>query len=146
MRVGWAVLGLLTLALVVGGGVILADNAHRTVVGAPVSEWTPTPTVAPVPTGTGTAPVPPTGPVGVAGVGTRQELFCDGNAVTVSGVDNTVIITGRCTRVDVSGVDNSVTLDESWVIAVSGLNNTVTYRSGTPELSKSGIGNTVNGK
>lgn len=146
MRLGWAALGLLILALVVSGGVILVDNAHRTVVGAPVSEWTATPTAAPVPPDAGTAPVPPTGTVGVAGVGTRRALSCNGDAVTVSGVDNTVLITGRCARVDVSGVDNTVTLDESLVIAVSGLNNTVTYRSGTPELSKSGIGNTVNGK
>jgi hypothetical protein len=53
------------------------------------------------------------------------------------------VLTGRCSRVDVSGIENVVTIDEAGVIEVSGLNNKVTFRSGTPELRKSGIGNSL---
>lgn len=61
----------------------------------------------------------------------------------ISGVDNTVVLTGRCARVEVSGIENRVSIEEAAEIVVSGLNNEVRFRSGTPELNKSGLGNTV---
>ena len=79
----------------------------------------------------------------MAGLDTRKTIACADNIVTISGVSNTVVLTGRCDRVDVSGIDNVVTLEEAGAIVVSGLNNKVTFHSGTPELSKSGIGNTL---
>jgi hypothetical protein len=58
-------------------------------------------------------------------------------------VDNTVVLTGRCTRVDISGIQNTVTIDEAGVIDVSGMNNKVVFHSGSPKLNESGIDNTV---
>ncbi|MCB9411224.1 MAG: DUF3060 domain-containing protein, partial [Mycolicibacterium sp.] len=55
----------------------------------------------------------------------------------------TVVLTGRCTRVEVSGIENRVNIGEAAAIVVSGLNNEVRFRSGTPELTKSGVGNTL---
>lgn len=161
LRAGWALLGLLVLALAAGGAVILAERRTHTVPGAatapadprspipPARTGLPTPVspVAPVPPTPAPVPVPTVAPPGadvsVAGVDTRRSITCTDNAVTVSGVNNTVVITGRCRRVDVSGLENVVTVDESASIAVSGLNNVVTYRAGTPQLSESGIGNTL---
>lgn len=81
--------------------------------------------------------------ISVSGVGRNESIDCDGRVATVSGVDNQVVLTGHCARVDVSGVRNTVTVDESDAIVVSGMDNTVTYHSGNPELSKSGLDNTL---
>ena len=61
----------------------------------------------------------------------------------ISGVDNTVMLTGLCARVEVSGIENRVNIEEATAIVVSGLNNQVRFLSGTPELTKSGVGNTL---
>lgn len=162
MRVGWIVLGLLVVGLAVSGGVMVADRLNRPVAGRATSAAVPgdgehtstRPSVppAPVPPVTPTAstmpsPQPPAGtgggPVSVAGLDTQKTISCLDNVVSISGVNNTVVLTGRCSRVDVSGIENVVTIDEAGVIEVSGLNNKVTFRSGTPELRKSGIGNTL---
>ncbi|MEI7717624.1 MAG: DUF3060 domain-containing protein [Mycobacterium sp.] len=56
-------------------------------------------------------------------------------------MDNAVVLTGYCTRVDVSGVNNTVTIDESGAIDVSGINNKDVFHSGTAELHQSGFDN-----
>lgn len=166
-RLGWAVLGLLVAALVVGGGMILAERNGRPVAGrattppvaagdvgtttrAPAVPGTPTSaSLAPTRTPAGVPPAVPApgdgGPVSVNGVETQRTIDCADGAfgVSISGVKNTVEVTGRCTRVDVSGIENRVRINEAGTIEVSGLNNDVRFRSGTPELSKSGIGNTL---
>ncbi len=163
MRVGWIVLGLLMVGLAVSGGVMVADRLNRPVAGRATSaavpgdgeHTSPRPSAppAPVPQVTPTTPTAPTadsppastpgGPVNVAGLDTQKTISCFDNVISISGVNNTVVLTGRCSRVDVSGIENVVTIDEAGVIEVSGLNNKVTFRSGTPELRKSGIGNTL---
>ena len=163
MRIGWIVLGLLVVGLAVSGGVMVADRLNRPVAGRATSavapgdgEHTSTRSFvppAPVPPTAPTAPTAPTtdtppagtpgGPVSVAGLDTQKTITCVDNVISISGVNNTVVLTGRCSRVDVSGIENVVTIDEAGIIEVSGLNNTVTFRSGTPELRKSGIGNTL---
>lgn len=161
LRVGWTVLGLLIVGLAVSGGVMVADRLDRPVAGRPTTPVAADsdrdvaagfPTGAPVPP----APAPPVAPttapgasapagapIRVAGLDTRQTIACADNIVSISGVSNTVVLTGRCDRVDVSGIENVVTVADAGAIVVSGLNNRVTFLSGTPELSKSGIGNTL---
>jgi hypothetical protein len=167
IRLGWIVLGLLIVGLAVSGGVMVADRLNRPVAGRPTSPSavgasqdgtagfpkgapfpppsapSAEPTTVPPPVGAPGAAAAPDGPISVAGLDARKTIACTDNIVTISGVSNTVVLTGRCDRVDVSGIENVVTLEEAGAIVVSGLNNKVTFRSGTPELSKSGIGNTL---
>jgi hypothetical protein len=167
IRLGWIVLGLLIVGLAVSGGVMVADRLNRPVAGRPTSPSavgasqdgtagfpkgapvpppsapSAAPTTVPPPVGAPGAAAAPDGPISVAGLDARKTIACTDNIVTISGVSNTVVLTGRCDRVDVSGIDNVVTLEAAGAIVVSGLNNPVTFRSGTPELSKSGIGNTL---
>jgi hypothetical protein len=63
--------------------------------------------------------------------------------VTVSGISNTIVITGHCASLTVSGMKNSVTVDAADTIDASGLNNQVTFHSGAPKISKSGVDNVV---
>lgn len=147
LRVGWLVFALLTLALVVSGGFIAADRINRPVAGQP--------TVPPMLGGAGSVgpspssatQIPAVEPPGqrnsVAGVGNVRTIVCDDTTASVSGVHNTVTITGNCTRVDVSGVENMVTIESAGAITVSGIGNRVEFLSGSPELSRSGIDNTL---
>ena len=70
-------------------------------------------------------------------------LVCDDGTVNISGVNNTIEVQGACTMVTVSGVENTVTVESADTISASGFDNRVTYRTGTPEISKSGRGNVV---
>lgn len=174
MLIGWVVLGLLATGLAVGGGLILAGHSQRTVPGGPVTAEppphtnlpteppvptpttpipaTPTPaTVPPVPTGGPTMPTLPNarppgkaGSLSVTGIERNETFACEGRNVDVSGVDNTVILTGRCPRVEVSGVGNSVRVDTAAEIIVSGLENDVVFLAGDPLVEKSGLRNEVN--
>ncbi|MCB1263335.1 MAG: DUF3060 domain-containing protein [Mycobacterium sp.] len=147
LRLGWVLLAVLVTGLVISGGVMLVDHRTRTVAGWPTGEQTPE-VVAPapeIPTAPAPSrPAPPTGePITVSGVGGDRTVACTDGDVMISGVDNTVVLTGRCARVEVSGIENRVSIEEAAEIVVSGLNNEVRFRSGTPELNKSGLGNTV---
>lgn len=162
LRLGWIALGLLVVALAVGGGAILAGHSPDTVPGIPVAAEPPLdtagrPTVAP-PTSLPevSTPIPrslptpdqspPGGSINVSGSHNNRTVECRESVVFVSGVDNTVTLTGHCTRIDVSGVQNTVTITSSDAIVVSGVRNTVIFLSGTPQLSKTGIDNTINGR
>lgn len=136
LRLGWLTFGLLTLGLAISGGRILHDQLNTPVAGRatiPVSER-PAPAASSGPTGD---------PVTISGVDSSRTVRCEGEVVTVSGVRNDVTITGRCTRVEVTGVENTVIVESAEAIDVSGLDNTVTFLFGQPDLSRSGIGNTV---
>ncbi len=168
LRLGWALLGLMIVGLIVAAGAVFGGRLGGSVSGrpttpamvgggGPVAESPSAPKVPmpPRPTGAPTVPMPPrpTGAppspplpgttVSVAGVGVKRTIECADNEVSVSGVDNEVILTGHCRRVDVSGVTNTVMIDTADAIDVSGMNNRVTFRSGTPELTNSGIDNTL---
>ncbi|OAT69609.1 hypothetical protein AWB85_19645 [Mycobacteroides immunogenum] len=80
----------------------------------------------------------------VSGTHKNVAITCDGCSVNVSGVSNTVEIAGNCDSLTVSGVENSVTVETAEKIGISGFNNKVAYRSGQPEVNKSGDGNAVN--
>jgi len=160
LRLGWLVLAVMIVALTVSG-VMLAGRItwSRPVAGRPTAaeaaEATggggtfdrPTPQRSPPerstapPTGIVT---PPSGDsISVAGVGKNETIACNERAANISGVDNEVVLTGHCVRVDVSGVRNTVAVEESDAIVVSGMDNNVTYRSGDPELEESGLRNTL---
>jgi hypothetical protein len=87
--------------------------------------------------------LPPGGTFSVSGVGANKTIACDGSIVNVSGVSNTVVITGHCASLIVSGIENVITIDTADSIGVSGFDNRITYHSGTPNLSNSGGSNTV---
>lgn len=155
MRLGWIVLGLLVIGLLIGGGAMLAERmaAH----GKPVAGRPTTPPVVggggsfipPPPTSSArppyTLPPPATrnGQISVAGIDKVETHACNGGVANISGVNNRVVLTGRCTSVEVSGVRNTVIIEESDAIIVSGLNNDVTFQNGSPEVSQSGFDNTV---
>lgn len=79
----------------------------------------------------------------ISGVETSQTVVCDEGTVTVSGVRNTVEVQGPCASVNVSGVENTVSVESAGSIRASGFDNRVTYRTGEPEIAKSGVGNSV---
>ena len=91
--------------------------------------------------------VEPTGPTTVAGGGSislsgiaeHRSVTCTGGAVEISGINNTVEITGHCDRVG----ENIVTLESADVIEASGISNRVTYHSGDPRIDSSGSDVTV---
>jgi hypothetical protein len=151
IRIGWIVLALLVVGLFVGGGAIVWTNlSNHSAPGFPSvsgiggtftpgtrpSLNTPTP---PGPSGSAT----PGGSVSVAGANADKTIACNDSAVTISGMANTVVITGHCTSVEVSGMNNVVTVDAADTINASGMDNKVTYRSGSPKITKSGFDNTV---
>ena len=77
-------------------------------------------------------------PISVAGAGEHKKVVCDGGAVTISGVSNTIEITGNCAELTVSGMQNKVTVESADTIGASGFNNEITYHSGTPKIENSG--------
>lgn len=149
--IGWVILGVLAIGLLFSGWFIVRD-AHHSVAGRPtlppmlggggsVAEK-PTARMSSAPSAP--SPTAPGETFDVAGVGGNRTIECGDHDVSVSGVDNTVVVTGHCNLVDVSGVGNTVVLDSADAIDVSGLNNKVTFHSGTPRLSNSGLNNTLN--
>jgi hypothetical protein len=89
-------------------------------------------------------PLPPAGGnLSAAGINENQTIACNDSIVNVSGISNTVVITGHCKSLDVSGVQNKVTVDAVDTIEASGFNNQITYHTGSPSIDKSGDGNVV---
>lgn len=105
----------------------------------------PTPPTAETraPSSAPSATVPAGMPVTVSGINENKTLACTDNVINISGITNNVVITGHCAEVNVSGMQNAVTVDSADAIDVSGLNNKVTYHAGSPKVSQSGGGNTV---
>lgn len=79
----------------------------------------------------------------VSGINEHRTVECQDHTVIVSGIQNELEITGHCTAVTVSGVENVITVESAETIGVSGFDNRVTYRTGEPEVSKSGQSNVV---
>ena len=152
LRAGWIVLVLLVLGLVIGGGVMIAEKvaAHsKPVAGRPTvagggGSFTPSPPASGSrPPYTLPPPATRNGEISVAGIDKDETHACSDSVVSISGVQNRVVLTGHCTRVDVSGVRNTVVIEESDAIVVSGMNNDVTFQSGSPQVDQSGIDNKV---
>ncbi|MDO0975206.1 DUF3060 domain-containing protein [Mycolicibacterium frederiksbergense] len=128
---------------IAGGGDVLTDGPE-----APVLPSLPSlPTIITIPTDiaeppSGSAPEPGT-TLTISGIGTNKSVTCNDNIVIISGANNTVDITGHCTAVTVSGFENVVTAESTREIAVSGFDNSITYRTGEPQVSESGSGNSI---
>ncbi|MED5813908.1 DUF3060 domain-containing protein [Mycolicibacterium sp. 050232] len=97
----------------------------------------------PVPGSVAPTQVPAGETVIVSGINEHRTVECQDNTVIVSGIQNELEITGHCTAVTVSGVENVITVESAGTIGVSGFDNRVTYRTGEPEVSKSGQSNVV---
>jgi hypothetical protein len=147
----WWVLGtFIVIALLALAGGIAAVAAHqlsgvRSIIssapsisgtfGPPPSARTTTPSTSPAP--------PPGARLSVAGINENRRIACNDNIVSVSGVSNTVVITGHCASLTVSGVRNAITVDAVDSIDASGFDNKITYHSGNPKVSNSGGSNVV---
>jgi hypothetical protein len=96
---------------------------------------------------------PPAGPetpppgagvaITVAGIGQHRTIDCNETVLSISGMDNTVTVTGHCASLSVSGMDNTVTVDSAASIGVSGFDNRIVFHVGEPQISNSGSDNTV---
>lgn len=156
------VVSVIAAAVVVAGAVVVFLASHDLTSSAPGRPTTPSGfTPIPVPSEAAPAPEPapvPAPPVAaspavpvpdssvtltIAGAGENKTLACDGRYVSVSGVSNTVELTGQCAGLTVSGIGNVITVDSTPKVTASGLNNRVTYHSGNPEVSTSGFDNVV---
>jgi hypothetical protein len=158
----WIVAALFVVGVLALVGGIAAFAAHRfshgsTVVLSPTPSTSqvrssprttprsPTPSASRTPSaGPSTSPPPPQGgEVIITGINENKTVACNDNVVTVSGVSNTVVITGHCVSLTVTGLNNAITVDAADTIDASGLNNQVTYHSGSPKITKAGDGNVV---
>lgn len=83
------------------------------------------------------------GRLSIAGVGKSETIECDDSAISVSGMSNTVVLTGHCADVTVSGMKNVVTVETADKITASGFENKVTYQTGSPVVNNAGESNTV---
>ena len=125
---------------IAGGGDVLTDRPEAPVIPS-------LPTIITIPTDiagppSDSAPEPGT-TVTISGIGTNKSVICNDNIVIISGANNTVDISGHCTAVTVSGFENIITTESTREIAVSGFDNKVTYRTGDPQVSESGSGNSI---
>lgn len=93
--------------------------------------------------GPSTSTPAPNETVTVSGIAEHRTIECDGNAVIVSGIENNLTLNGHCNSVSISGIQNIVTVESVNTIGVSGFDNHVTYRTGEPQINKSGKDNTV---
>ncbi|OBJ04237.1 hypothetical protein A5660_19355 [Mycobacterium alsense] len=164
-RVWWVVGTFIVIGFLALAGGIAAFAAHQlsgvksiistppTISGTfgPPSSRSSTPSRSPAPSSTRTrtpaptsSPAPPAGGrLSVAGINENRTIACNDNVVDVSGVSNTVVITGHCTSLTVSGVQNAVTVDAVDSIEASGFDNTITFHSGNPKISNAGGANVV---
>ena len=146
IRLWWILAALFVIGTLAVVGGIAVYSAHRlsrgglvTLSPTPSTSRTQTPNVGP---STPPAP-PPGGSLSVYGINENRTIACNDSIVSVSGVSNTVVITGHCASLTVSGLKNSVTVDAADTIEASGFNNQVTYHSGSPKISQAGDGNVV---
>ena len=95
------------------------------------------------PAGSETPPPGGSVTVTVAGIGQHRTIDCNETVLSISGMDNTVTVTGHCASLSVSGMDNAVTVDSAASIGVSGFDNRIVFHAGEPRVSNSGSGNTV---
>lgn len=77
------------------------------------------------------------------GVEQHKTIVCNQGTVNISGMSNTIEVQGDCAGVSVSGMDNAVTVESAQTLSASGFDNKVTYRTGDPQISTSGSGNTI---
>lgn len=148
-RVWWMLGTVIAIGVVALAGGIAAVAAHR--ISGVKSFITSPPSISTSPgpstsrrTSPSTSPAAPRGTrLSVAGINENRTIACNENIVNVSGVSNTVQISGHCASLSVSGVQNAITIEAVEAITASGFNNKVTYHSGTPKITNSGESNVV---
>jgi hypothetical protein len=89
------------------------------------------------------APAAPGGVVTFGGISENKTIACNESTVNISGMENTIVITGHCLSVNVSGIENIVTVDDTEAITASGFANRITFKTGSPEINNSGGDNVV---
>jgi hypothetical protein len=89
------------------------------------------------------APIAPGDVVTIAGMGQHKTIACNEGSISISGMENTIVLTGHCLSVNVSGIENVITMDSADSITASGFDNKVTFKTGTPEINNSGGDNVV---
>lgn len=147
----WLVLAVIAVGLIaLAGGIVvysvsdvtsglpIASDPSRASGGGGAFDTTATPSPA-----APTAPADSDEQRNVSGIGEDRTLVCDESAVSISGVSNTVVITGHCSIVRISGVSNVVTIDSAGEIDASGIQNRVTFHTGEPTINNSGSDNSV---
>jgi len=125
LRGWWIVLGVFAagaIALVAG---VVVFGAHR------------------LSSGGSTATPPPGGNLTVTGISENRTIACNDGVVTVSGITNTIVLTGHCASLTVVGSKNVVTVDNADTINASGIENQITFHAGSPNVRNSGISNVV---
>ncbi|MGH3576843.1 MAG: DUF3060 domain-containing protein [Mycobacterium sp.] len=155
MRVWWILAAFFVIGVIALASGIAVYSAHRLSRDS-LTILFPTPSITPNSPGTNTtgaqapsagpstSPAPPAGgDLGVSGINENQTMACNDSIVIVSGISNTVEITGHCASLTVSGVENSVTVDAVDTIEASGFNNQVTYHTGSPRINRIGDSNVV---
>ena len=124
---------------IAGGGDVLTNRPETPALPALPTIVIPTDTVAPP-----SDPTPDPGTtVTINGIGANKTVTCNDNIIIIAGANNTINITGHCTAITVSGFENVVTAESTQEIAVSGFDNKITYRTGEPQVSESGSGNSI---
>ena len=116
--------------------------SRGSVTNTPSSQPSPGATQTPT-AGGSTATAPPGGNLTVSGISQNRTIACNDSVVTVSGITNTVVLTGHCASLTVIGSQNVVTVDTADTIDASGIENQVTFHSGSPSVQNSGISNVV---
>jgi|SRR5579884_323271 len=134
------------LLIPVGHGVgrLLTHLTHHSPSG--MNPITVSPTVSPF----RTQPAPsgltvgPGGVLSASGNGESRTIACNEGTLRLSGNSNTFTVTGHCRKVEVSGNYTHVTVDSADTIDAGGIYTVTVYHSGTPKITESGIGVTVN--
>lgn len=108
-RAWWILAAVVVVGVLVLVGGIAAFSAQRLSQGNFVV-LSPTPSVSravPTPTAQPATTLPPAGAsLSVSGVNVNRTIACNDSIVSVSGMSNTVVITGHCTSLTVSGMRN----------------------------------------
>ena len=148
-RFGWLIFAIFTFVgiAIIGSVVAVFYNVSNSIstIESSFPTFSDNGSLTNVPSGPDSSSTPITAgnTVNIAGSGRHEALICDGGSVTISGVTNTVDITGHCAKVTVSGVQNTVNIESADGIEASGMKNSVTYKSGSPQVNKSGMDNSV---
>lgn len=138
--------GTAAVVFLIAGGSTNTTPGHPAMPSGATPEPSAAPAEAPEPPVAASPPVPvpdSAATVIISGAGENKTLACVGRNVSVSGVSNTVELTGPCGDLTVSGIGNVITVDSTPKVTASGLNNRVTYRSGNPAIQTSGFDNVV---
>jgi hypothetical protein len=140
----WIVLAVLVVGVVVLAGGVAAFGAHLfSNRGSIISSPTNPPGNSRGAGPSVSATAPPGGDLTVTGIGENKALACNDSRVSVTGISNTIVITGHCRSLTVVGSKNTVTVQAADSINASGFDNQVTYHSGSPSISTSGQSNVV---